>query len=297
MIGKKFTSLMDGRIVEVKDAFEDIVILQDNSKIKASRLLDKTYYDEYIDPSSFFQNQSLLNTFAQKIKQIPDEVINKMTDEEPEKINESVYSKQASGDNIFKPRFDEPAVLQADPELERMELMRKYGIKENTAQISPVVESQKQLERFKHLIDELQEEEEDIQRVVVERQEVESPISRKIEQERIVQRQIQEDPIITMFKNVKRVKDFKVTVDIENKIPRPDFIEMMEDSYNISLIDFLADEFTNQILQNPDSIKEKIKSEINRLVYGEKVVKNSKPETVTKKPRTPRNKKISLTND
>jgi hypothetical protein len=300
MIGKKFTSLMDGRIVEVKDAFEDIVILQDNSKIKASRLLDKSYYDEYIDPSNFFQNQSLLNTFAQKIKQIPDEILSKMSDEAPDNINESIYSKTNSGDNTFRPRFDEPAVLQADPELERMELMRKYGIKENTTQVSPVVESQKQLERFKHLIDELQnEEEQEIQRVVVEREEVEQsvPLVQNVEQGRIVHRQVQEDPIITMFKNVKRVKDFKITVDIENKIPRPDFIEMMEDSYNISLIDFLADEFTNEILQNPDSIKEKIKSEINRLVYGEKVTKNTKTDPVTKKTRTTRNKKISLTND
>jgi hypothetical protein len=70
MIGKKFTSLLDGRIVEVKDAFEDIIILNDNSKLKASRLMDKSYYEEFIDPSTFFQNQSLLNSFAQKIRSL-----------------------------------------------------------------------------------------------------------------------------------------------------------------------------------------------------------------------------------
>lgn len=303
MIGKKFTSLIDGRVVEVKDAFEDIIILQDGSKIKSSRLMDRSFYDEYIDPNSFFQNQSLLNTFAQKIKQIPDDVLNKMKDEDNPLINESVRNNSVN-DNSFRPKFDDPAILQADPEMEKLELMRKYGIKESSQQISPVVESQKQLEKFKYLIEELQNEEEEIQRIDVERHEVEQPINQNlnnraiIEERNIVQIVQQEDPIITMFKNVKRVKDFKITVDIENKIPRPDFIEMMEDSYNISLIDFLSEEFTNQILQNPEQIKEKIKSEIKRMVYGEEIVKKVEvAKTTAKKTRTPRNKKISLTND
>lgn len=292
MIGKKFTSLTDGRIVEVKDSFEDIVILKDNSKIKASRLLDKTFYDEYIDPSLFFQNQSLLNTFAQKIKQIPDDVLNKMSDEEvPDKINESIYSKTNSGDNTFRPRFDEPAILQADPELERMELMRKYGIKENTSQVSPFVESQKQLERFRHLIDEIQNDDEEVQRVEVQRNSEET-------QGRKVSQQIQQDdPIITMFKNVKRAKDFRISVEIENKIPRPDFIEMMEDSYNISIIDFLSDEFTNHILRNPELIKEKIKSEIKKIVYGEEKLTKPVEQKTIKKTRTPRAKKLNVKND
>jgi hypothetical protein len=81
-----------------------------------------------------------------------------------------------------------------------------------------------------------------------------------------------EDPIITMFKNCKRNKDFKISLDIEDKIPRPDFIEMMEDSYTTSIIEFLADEFTNNLLQNPNIIKEKIINEIKTIVYGEEKI-------------------------
>jgi hypothetical protein len=79
-----------------------------------------------------------------------------------------------------------------------------------------------------------------------------------------------------MFKNVKRNTDFKISLDVENKIPRYDFIEMMEDSYNTSIIDFLATEFTNNLLENPDIIKNKIKEEIERLVYK----KESKVEKI-----------------
>lgn len=296
MVGKKFTSLIDGRIVEIKDIFEDIVILNDNTKIKASRLLDKSYYDEYIDPSSFFQNQSLLSSFAQKIKQIPDDVVNKMSDEEKNVINESL-----SSDNKFKPSFNEPAILQADPEMEKLELMRKYGIKDATVQNNPVVESMKQMDRFKSIIEELQSEEETVQRVEVNREpqsvivdDIQQPEPKQIV--KVIEKV--EDPIITMFKNVKRNKDFKISVDIENKIPRPDFIEMMEDSYNTSIIEFLADEFTNQILKNPELIKDKIKSEIRKIVYGEKIEQEIKPTAKpTTKARKPRAKKLIETND
>jgi len=290
MIGKKFTSLTDGRVVEVKDAFEDIIILQDGSKIKASRLMDRSFYDEYIDPNSFFQNQSLLNTFAQKIKQIPEDVVNKMSNEDKLSINENLRS------DGLKPRFDEPAILQADPEMEKMELMRKYGISDTSQNPNPLVESKKQMERFASILQELQEEvdeEETIQRVEVTREEnIFESRSNEIQKTNEI---IQEDPIITMFKNVKRNREFKITIDLENKIPRPDFIEMMEDSYNTSLIEFLATEFTNSILDNPDIIKNKIISEINNIVYGNKIKEEKvevKAETKTVKSRSPRQKKL-----
>ena len=54
-----------------------------------------------------------------------------------------------------------------------------------------------------------------------------------------------------MFKNVKRNTEFKINLKVDGKIPRLDFIEMMEDSYEISIIEYLADEFTDNILRNP----------------------------------------------
>jgi hypothetical protein len=72
---------------------------------------------------------------------------------------------------------------------------------------------------------------------------------------------------------VKRIVEFNISLDIKNKIPRLDFIEMMEDSYEISMIDFLAEEFTNKILQDPTHIRETIKSKIKQLVYGAEISK------------------------
>ena len=291
MIGKKYTSLSDGRVVEVKDIFEDIVILGDNSKIKTSRLFDKNYFEEYIDPKSFFSNQYLLDSFAQKIKQIPDEVIQKMGSEKSQSINESLNQE----DN-FRPRFDDVAVLPADPELEKLELMRKYGIQNNESIEDPHLKAQKQLEQFKSLLEDIEEENEEILKIEVQNEDEEQIIN--YQQEKVKNIEIQqkvEDPIITMFKNVKRNKDFKMTLDIVGQIPRPDFIEMMEDSYNTSIIEFIADEFTSKLLNDPSMIKEKIIEEIKKIVYGQEISKT--PEVVKtpqKTTRQSREKKTSI---
>jgi hypothetical protein len=89
-----------------------------------------------------------------------------------------------------------------------------------------------------------------------------------------------------MFKGVKRSLDFNISIDIDNKIPRVDFIEMMEDSYETSIIDFLADEFTNNIINNPEMIKEMIKFKINEVVYGKKQINSQVTDSVIQKPTT-----------
>lgn len=275
MIGKKYTDLTTGNIIEVKDIFEDIVILGNNTKIKSNRLLDKNYFEEYIDPNSFFQNEGLLNTFTQKIRQIPDEVLSNIpyTVEDNSRQTQTFNPNNIPGSTSIKPLFNEPAILQSDPELEKQELMRKYNILSNPEQAA-----QNQFEKFQHLLNE--QPVENIQRVEVNRDEVENIQRVEVNREGIVAEQPfanvhrevtqpkVEDPIIAMFRNCKRNKDFSISLQIDNKIPRPDFIEMMEDSYNTSIIDFLADEFTNQLLSDPNIIKEKIKLEIKNIVYG-----------------------------
>ena len=329
MIGKKFTDLRNGRVVEVTDRFEDIVILDGSKKIKVNQLLNTDHFDEFIDPKNFFRNESLLNNFAQKIKQIPDDVLKNIKDESlvTENYNQSDNSKikKVKMKDPMQPILDEPAVLPADPEMERLELMKKYGITQD-----PILDAQKQLEKFKSL---LQDPEEEVETFEVDRDdeyseeefgeeefgeeelEKEEPVDEEIKRKSIkqVEKKVEkvDDPIIGMFKNVKRNRDFKVTIDYQNMIPRPDFIEMMEDSYNTSIIEFLADEFTNQILENPNLIKDKIIEEIKKIVYkkNETVTEEKKDQKkeitietkietkIVEKPKRGRRKKEELEND
>ena len=143
----------------------------------------------------------------------------------------------------------------------------------------------KQNEAFSKLLGEDTPPDEEVQVIQVNREEVPSLVNEESKQnwnnEQIKVQPVVEDPIIRMFKGVKRSLDFNVSINIDNKIPRVDFIEMMEDSYETSIIDFLADEFTNNIVSNPQMIKEMIKAKINEVVYGKQEVNSQITDSVT----------------
>ena len=282
---KKFTDLTTGKVVEVTDHFEDIVILDNKSKIKLNRLLDTGLYDEYIDPRNFFKNEGLVSAFTEKIRQIPTENI-KNEQEKFDPLNPPVLKNY--GDPM-RPSFDEPAVLPYDPEEEKKQLMEKAR-----AMMSGRNEKvEKQIDTFKSIIGESDEEEEEIDINFPIEPELNNnnnytqPIPKK---ESYMQNTV--DPIIQMFRNAKRNTDFQISFSINNKIPRVDFIEMMEDSYNTSIIDFLAEEFTNEILLNPEILKNRIKEQIKTRVYG---LKESEPKVES--PKTSVRKKTIKTND
>jgi len=191
-----------------------------------------------------------LFSLAEKIKNIP-----------ADKIRDDVGGEvmvNVDGNNQFRPQTNESAIIQVTEEDERAELARKYGV------TNPQNDLAKQSEAFNKL---LNPESEEVQQVQVNRNPVQQPVSQTYQQPV----QVVEDPIITMFKNVKRSKDFSISLEIKNKIPRLDFIEMMEDSYNTSIIDFLAAEFTDNLLRNPQIIEDMIKQKIKEVVYGAEV--------------------------
>ena len=287
LANKSFKNNLTGEVVTVIDSFENIAILENKQKLNVSQLMNPALYTEEIDPMSFFNNQGAYNILAEKIKSIPQDQIGDDNGE----INVSGVNR------IDVPRGidqEESLITTSSEEDEKAALAAKYGI------VSPPVESlQRQNEAFAKILGEESEaelprvpqyqqpEQEVVQRVEVNREE-------KVEYVQPVQRIEVEDPIIKMFKGVKRIVEFNISLDIKNKIPRLDFIEMMEDSYETSIIDFLADEFTNELLKNPATIKDMIKSKINTLVYGEDKVESFPTpindqitDSVTQVPETP----------
>lgn len=256
MVNKTYKDNLTGEIIKVIDIYENIAITDSKSKIDARRLLDERFYTEWIDPKNFFSSESTYSAFAEKIQNIdlsniPDDV---------DDINESV--KITSSDPNFLPIMSESAVLPYDPEEEKMELMRKYGVQEQNIQ-----SVQKQNEAFSKILEDSEE--------------TSQPM--KIDKPRIIQESFThvnvEDPIISMFKNVKRKEDFSLDIKIESKIPRVDFIEMMEDSYEVSIIEFLAEEMTQNLLNNPEFIKNKIIDQIKSLLSCKTTVEQPKPKT------------------
>ena len=73
--------------------------------------------------------------------------------------------------------------------------------------------------------------------------------------------------MVRLFRGAKRKTPLSVSITFDGMIPRPDFIEMMEDSYETSIIDFLAQEFLEQIVSDTDRIREAIRAQIVSVVY------------------------------
>ncbi len=251
LANKTFRDNKTGEIIKVIDSFENIAILENKQKMDVKRLMNTEYYTEQIDPSSFFNNQNAYNSLAEKIKSIP---VDKIKDDPTSgEVQINIDGMKLPG--TIAPATNESAIVMTTEEDEMAELARKYGV------TNPSNDVQRQNEAFAKL---LAEDEDAVQPIQVNREPLQSVTTQEVRRE--VPKV--EDPIITMFKNVKRNKDFSITLEINNKIPRPDFIEMMEDSYNTSIIDFLASEFTQNLLSNPEVIENMIKDKIKELVYG-----------------------------
>jgi len=291
LANKSFKNNLTGEVVTVIDSFENIAILENKQKVNVNALMNPALYTEEIDPLSFFNNQGAYNILAEKIKNIPTDQI----------VDDSGELNVSGVERIDIPRGidqEESLITMSSEEDEKAALAAKYGI------VSPPVESlQRQNEAFARILGEDSQDElpqvpqyqqpvqEQVTRVEVNREPLEE-VNREYVQP--VQRVEVEDPIIKMFKGVKRIVDFNISLDIKNKIPRLDFIEMMEDSYETSIIDYLADEFTNELLKNPEAIRSMIKSKINTLVYGEDKVESFPTpindqitDSVTQKPTPP----------
>lgn len=289
---KKFTDVVSNKILTVNEQIENIAVLDNGQRIDVNRLLNPMYFDEYIDPNAFF-NTNTFNIFAEKIKSIPNEVLEKL------------------------PENDSAIIANYDVEEEKRMVVEKYNLQQNNRQGQ--ISAQRQLELLKNIVgeeeysnDELTKminpnptpqqnitynappQEETIIRINVEdseelKQEIATTppekIRREVKQEviqevkPIIKEEVKEDPITTIFKNVKKNTDFSFSLDISEKIPRLDFLEMMEDSYEVSIIDYLASEFTKKLLTDPTLLKDKIANEIRSLIENkDKLKKNPKVE-------------------
>lgn len=268
MKGRQFKDNRTGEIVKVIDSFENIAILENKQKIDVRRLGDPNYFTEQIDPNDFFGNRSAFESLTEKIKNIPTNNI----------IDEGDVSTQLNfGDNSTRPVSDESAIIYSSIDDEREELARKYGVVDNR---DAVIRQQEALSKIIGDDDDLPTPptsynqpiiNEPVQRVEVQRDEEGQVLQKPVAKP--------EDPIHVMFRNAKKVVDFSLDLTLNNKIPRLDFIEMMEDSYERSIIDFLASEITNELLKNPENLKFQISEKIKQMVYDKPVKK-----TVTRKP-------------
>jgi hypothetical protein len=296
--GKRFQT-KSGKICVVKDFNENMTFFEDGSKIETKFLLDKRFFIDLgapinesvqqrpmqnnidkIDPNTFFNQR---NPLYEQLNSIPKDVLNN--------LNNLPIEPQSNYGSDFTPVINNSAVIMDDPELEKELLAQKYshlGVDRYEA-------IQKQKNEFGNLLNEenipviqpyippqspAQQAHQNTQPVnsMEENRAIITQIEPVMEAKQNPYSQPYIDPLISMFKKTKRNTEFKMTIDLEKKIPRLDTIEMLEDSYETSIIEYLAQEFTSEILSNPNIIKDKIIEELKSMLEG-----NSKPSKYYKR--------------
>lgn len=248
LANKTFKNVRSGQDITVIDQLGDFVILTNGGKVNITDLMDSNKYIESIDPNTFFSSH------YDQFKDLADKIVNTPVNKDVIEITPPSYNNY----NVS----NEPAVFVSSQEDEMEELARKYQINNVSQTVS------KQNEAFERILNPIKEE----------------PITRKEVKVEFIEEKIQkmEDPIYHIFKNTKKSVDFKFSIEIDGKIPRLDFIEMMEDSYETSIIEFLSKEFTNKILSNPSIIEEQISNKIREMVFNSNKEINIKLEPTVK---------------
>lgn len=267
MIGKRFQSLKTQDVVKIDQMFENIAILDNGDRVSVQRLLDKNYFEEFIDPKEFL-SQSAVDIIASKIKSIPDDVLSRLPDEKESQVS-------ISGMDGFGNVSSESAVILSDPEEEKRLLLQKYANVPPRPTPPPIPN--------RSLQDLLDDE-------PFEAPRFQTP--RHIPKQESAPEPPKESPQMLMFKGVKRSYPINFTINLDTNIPRLDFIEMMEDSYEYSIIDWLSEDITNQIFSDRERVKSDIKDQIKgALEIKSDVVKtvsptSSEPSVKKRAPRT-----------
>lgn len=265
IIGKVFEDLSNGQTGKVETVSEGIAILNNGKRIAVERLMDKNYYSEHMDFNSM--ENTFYNSLASSLSNLNTDNMGDFN--APEEVNISVNPVESH--NEAQRRLQNDDLVLDDYQVRELE-RRKKEVAENASRMKNAP-SNAGLEKY------LDEDDKPVQNMNLVGVKMEGE-NHPIQQNNItvnnvdsveVERQYipsQNDPVYEMFRNVKRSTNFSLTLKINEKIPRKDFIKMWEDNYEKSIIDFLADEFVDNLLSDPSVLKEEIRNSLKKHVYN-----------------------------
>lgn len=80
--------------------------------------------------------------------------------------------------------------------------------------------------------------------------------------------QVQENPEEALFKKLKRSLKMEFDLKVQEMVPTVEFIKMMNDNFETSIIDYLSNQIISKLLSDPQSLRKQIKDQMETTVYG-----------------------------
>jgi len=268
IVGKTFISNTDGSSLVVESMVDNIAHLESGQRIAIERLVDTSYYTPQVDPADFFNSspvlENLASTLVDKIRSTPDSYFDDRNAGVTQirvdgAIENRVNPNTPANNNFYNNVPDEPvSTIISDDEYDRLERERLM------AKIREMGGNNIQT----HNIDDV---------LPTDEQKTEIRIDNVDMGDNAQYIKPQQDPATAMFRGLKRSVKFDVSVKIEELIPRKDFLSMWEDSYETSILDYLANEFTQKLLSDPSVIRQQIRNKLQEVVYDDKPKAARKP--------------------
>jgi len=295
MKGKTFMN-SKGDIVRVSKIDGNYVILEDGERVSINKMLDNNSFQEINESSNINynnnddafaimnrSNDSLYNSIASQLNSaLRNTNTNMMSDNSAGasvKVLDNVVERHRSTNNDIL--IDNADNNIQDLRTRMVEDQRKMNEKLN-----------KQNQQFSKWLDD-ESNSDDVRDSSVKMYDENDRLTDSITSNITQKPEFKEDPAHAMFRSLKKSVPIEIDITISEMLPKREFIQMWEESYEVSIINFLADEFVRKYANNPLLMKGIIVERIKEYAYGKPTIDNSDKETTKPIKKRTNNKKTN----
>jgi len=295
MKGKTFMN-SKGDIVRVSKIDGNYVILEDGERVSINKMLDNNSFQEINESSNINynnnddafaimnrSNDSLYNSIASQLNSaLRNTNTNMMSDNSAGasvKVLDNVVERHRSTNNDIL--IDNADNNIQDLRTRMVEDQRKMNEKLN-----------KQNQQFSKWLDD-ESNSDDVRDSSVKMYDENDRLTDSITSNITQKPEFKEDPAHAMFRSLKKSVPIEIDITISEMLPKREFIQMWEESYEVSIINFLADEFVRKYASNPLLMKGIIVERIKEYAYGKPTIDNSDKETTKPIKKRTNNKKTN----
>jgi hypothetical protein len=89
---------------------------------------------------------------------------------------------------------------------------------------------------------------------------------------------------VAVFQRTKRLNDLDLKFDYTIKVPADDQLKLLDNLFELSYLDYLADDLVAEIMSDPTAFKDKLKEQLTNHFYGKKPARKRAPAKRKTKP-------------
>ena len=249
MLNNVYTDKVSGEQVKILNEETNFYVLDNSVRIKKDIFAKKYEMKEEIDPNAFFQVKSPSNdplyNLANQIKNLD---------------SSKVQDTQTPGAQV---KYNPPVVLSDNS-------MSQAVLKQQQIEESIVLTP----EQKKAMLDEWRKTQPGAQIPEVQERDWDDDSrflngDKPIEAAKIAKPEPKVDPIQMMFKMFKSNYPVKLNIEIEENIPNPTFIGMVQENVEADAVEYYATLISEKLLKDPTKLKEEIYNQLKSIINKE----------------------------